>query len=173
MAERTYNVLFICTGNSARSIMAEALLNHWGKGRLRGFSAGTAPRGEVHPLTVKLLRSLDLATPEGMRSKSWDEFARADAPRMDFVFMVCDQAAAAPRPNWPGNPVTAHWGIPDPAAVTGSEEAQWAAFRRAFWELETRVKLFASLPIAGLDRLTLQHRLADIGVSAAQPTEAS
>ncbi|HUH84495.1 MAG TPA: arsenate reductase ArsC [Stellaceae bacterium] len=159
---KTYNVLILCTGNSARSILAEVLINHWGKGRFRGFSAGSHPKGEVHPMALDLLRGLELPT-EGLRSKSWSEFAAPGAPAMDFVFTVCDQAAAETCPVWPGNPITAHWGVPDPAAVTGAEMARRQAFREAFAMLERRIKLFHSLPLEKLDRLALQRRVDDIG----------
>ena len=165
MADRVYNVLFLCTGNSARSILAEALLNHWGRGRFRAFSAGSFPRGQVHPLTLALLDKLGLSLPEA-RSKSWDEFARPDAPAMDFVFTVCDQAAGEVCPIWPGNPVTAHWGVPDPAAVEGSEEARMAAFRQALHLLDARIKLFLALPVATLDRMALQRQADAIGRTA-------
>jgi protein-tyrosine-phosphatase len=159
---KTYNVLILCTGNSARSILAEALINHWGKGRFRGFSAGSHPKGDVHPMALDLLRTLELPSTE-LRSKSWSEFAAPGAPAMDFVFTVCDQAAAETCPVWPGNPITAHWGVPDPAAVTGSEIVRRQAFRDAFAMLERRIKLFLSLPHEKLDRLALQRRVDDIG----------
>jgi arsenate reductase len=157
---RPYNVLFLCTGNSARSILAEALLNHWGKGRFHAYSAGSFPKGQVHPRTLELLTSLKLPT-ESLRSKSWDEFARRDAPAMDFVFTVCDQAAGEVCPIWPGNPVTAHWGISDPAAASG--EAQPRAFRDAYQRLEARIKLFAALPLEKLDRLAAKREADRIG----------
>jgi arsenate reductase len=157
-----YNVLFLCTGNSARSILAESLLHHWGKDRFRAFSAGSFPKGEVHPMALDLLRSLGLPA-EAMRSKSWDEFAAPGAPRMDFVFTVCDQAAGEVCPLWPGTPITAHWGVPDPAAVEGSEPERRNAFRDALRALETRIKLFASMPIEKLDRLARQHMVEEIG----------
>jgi arsenate reductase len=159
---RVYNVLFLCTGNSARSILAEALMNHWGKECFHGYSAGSYPKGAVHPMTLDLLRSLRLPV-EGLRSKSWSEFAREDAPRMDFVFTVCDQAAGEVCPVWPGNPITAHWGVPDPAAVEGSEAEQRAAFRDALRRLDARIKLFASLPVEKLDRLALKREADAIG----------
>jgi len=162
MADGSYNVLFLCTGNSARSILAESIVNHWGQGRIRGFSAGSCPKGAVHPYSLDLLRSLRMPS-EGLRSKSWDEFAAPDARVMDFVFTVCDQAAGAVCPIWPGNPVTAHWGVPDPAAVEGSELEMRNAFRAAFVTLERRIKIFMSLPIAMLDRMTLQRKVMDIG----------
>ncbi|HET9446408.1 MAG TPA: arsenate reductase ArsC [Steroidobacteraceae bacterium] len=162
MIDLPYNVLFLCTGNSARSILAEALINHWGRGRFVGYSAGSAPKGKVHPIAIELLRHMNMPT-EGMRSKSWNEFAKADAPRLDFVFTVCDNAAAEACPVWPGQPLSAHWGVADPAAVEGSETEQWLAFRQAFRELESRIKLFTSLPIRSLDRVKLQERLREIG----------
>jgi protein-tyrosine-phosphatase len=162
MVEKTYNVLFLCTGNSARSILAEALIDHWGRGRFRGWSAGSYPKGQVHPLTLKLLDRLQLSVP-GARSKSWDEFARPGAPVMDFVFTVCDQAAGEVCPVWPGNPVTAHWGVPDPAAVEGAEEERMAAFRDAYRRLEARIKLFVALPLEKLDRLALKRKADEIG----------
>lgn len=157
-----YTVLFLCTGNSARSIMAEALLNHWGEGRFRAFSAGSRPRGEVHPLTLEVLEAGHLPV-AGARSKSWDEFSAAGAPKLDFVFTVCGNAAKESCPFWPGQPLTAHWGVDDPAAAAGSREERLRAFRRALRELDARIKLFTSLPIASLDRLALQERLREIG----------
>jgi len=157
-----YNVLFLCTGNSARSVLAEVLLRHWGKGRFRAYSAGSFPKGEVHPLTLDLLERLRLPT-EGLRSKSWDEFAGPGAPVMDFVFTVCDQAAGEICPVWPGHPVTAHWGAPDPAAAVGSAAERQRAYREALHILESRIKLFVALPIDKLDRLMLQRRVDDIG----------
>jgi arsenate reductase len=162
MSEAPYNVLFLCTGNSARSILGEQLISHWGRGRFRGFSAGSHPRGQVHPIALALLEHMKLPT-AGLRSKSWNEFAQPDAPRLDFVFTVCDDAAAEACPVWPGQPMTAHWGVVDPAAVRGPETQQWLAFRRAFLELENRIKIFTSLPLDSLDRLKLQERLDAIG----------
>lgn len=162
MPEQTFNVLFLCTGNSARSIMAECALNRWGKGRLRGFSAGSHPTGAVHPLTLELLRELGYEA-AGLRSKSWDEFARPGSPRLDFVFTVCDRAAGEVCPLWPGQPITAHWGVSDPAAFAGSDEDKRRFFRRIYFELETRIKLFTSLRVESLDRMTLQRRVAEIG----------
>lgn len=162
MADYPYNVLFLCTGNSARSIFAEALINQWGKGKFKGFSAGSHPRGEIHPIALALLQQMRLST-EGLRSKSWDEFARPGAPPLDFVFTVCDRAAGEVCPVWPGQPMTAHWGVEDPAAVEGSETAQWVAFREAFRVLDTRIKLFTSLAVASLDRIRLQRKLNEIG----------
>jgi arsenate reductase len=157
-----FNVLFLCTGNSARSILAESLLNHWGAGLFRAFSAGSHPKGAVHPIALELLRHLRMPA-EGLRSKSWDEFAAPGAPRLDFVFTVCDRAAAEACPVWPGQPMTAHWGVADPAAVEGSERERWLAFRTAFRELENRIRVFVSLPIASLGRIRLQERLDEIG----------
>jgi protein-tyrosine-phosphatase len=162
MSGRAYNVLFLCTGNSARSILAEALVNHWGKGRFRGFSAGSFPKGTVHPLSLELLRAVDLPT-DGLRSKSWEEFARPGAPNMDLIFTVCDQAAGEVCPIWPGHPVTAHWGVPDPAAVEGTDAQRLAAFRDAYHRLEARIKLFTALPIEKLDRLAVQRQVDAIG----------
>jgi arsenate reductase (thioredoxin) len=164
MADRPYHVLFLCTGNSARSILAEVILNHRGAGRFRAFSAGSRPVGRVNPLAVAVLSEARMAT-EGLRSKSWDEFAAPGAPPLDFVFTVCDSAAGETCPLWPGQPVTAHWGLPDPAAVTGSDQERTKAFRDTFVALERRISLFTSLPISGLDQLTLSRRVAEIGRS--------
>jgi len=160
--DRPYHVLFLCTGNSARSILAESLMNHLGQGKFVGLSAGSFPKGQPHPIALGLLEHLKLPV-EGLRSKSWDEFAAPGAPTLDFVFTVCDNAAGEACPIWPGQPVTAHWGIPDPAAVEGSEAEKWVAFREAFATLEKRIKLFLSLPIASLDRMRLETRLREIG----------
>jgi arsenate reductase (thioredoxin) len=164
--ERTYNVLFLCTGNSARSILAESLLSHWGNGRFRAFSAGSFPKGQVHPLAIDLLIRTNLPS-EGFRSKSWDEFAAPGAPPIDFIFTVCDNAAGEACPIWPGKPLTAPWGIDDPAATEGSDADKAFAFRKALKELETRVKLFVQLPIASLDQIALREKLRAIGQ---QPT---
>ena len=164
MSEQPFNVLFLCSGNSARSIIAESLLNHWGRGRFAGFSAGSDPKDDVHPMTLELLSSMNVPT-EGLRTKSWDEFASPGAPEMDFVFTVCDDAADEVCPVWLGQPMTAHWGIADPAAVRGTEKEQRAAFRTAFSELDSRIKLFTSLPIRTLDRIKLQEHLHAIGRS--------
>lgn len=161
MGERPYNVLFLCTGNSARSILAEALLNHWGKGRFRAFSAGSFPKGQVHPLAIELLQWTNLPT-QGLRSKSWDEFAAPDAPPIDFVITVCDNAAGEACPVWPGKPMTAHWGVADPAAVEGDAE-KGGAFRKALAELEARIKLFVNIPIESLDRKALEQAVRGIG----------
>jgi protein-tyrosine-phosphatase len=157
-----YNVLFLCTGNSARSILAEALIDHWGKGRFKGYSAGSFPKGAVHPLALDVLERLHLPT-RGLRSKSWNEFARPGAPVMDFVFTVCDQAAGELCPVWPGKPVTSHWGVPDPAALQGRDAGQRRAFREAYVVLENRIKLFVALPIEKLDRLAIQRSVDEIG----------
>ncbi len=162
MAERIYNVLFLCTGNSARSIMAEALINHRGRGRFRGFSAGSHPKSAVHPIALLLLRELKLPT-EGLRSKSWDEFAAPGAPPLDFVFTVCDNAAGEVCPYWPGQPVTAHWGVPDPGAVEGSDTEKMMAFREACRLLDHRIELFTSLSFSSVDRTQLKERLDAIG----------
>ena len=157
-----YRVLFLCTGNSARSIMAECAMNRWGAGKLVAFSAGSHPRGQVHPVALELLQQLGYST-EGLRSKSWDEFARPESPRLDFVFTVCDTAAGESCPFWPGQPMTAHWGVEDPAAFVGPLDAQMRLFTRIYFELETRIKIFASLRLDDLDSLTLQRRLDEIG----------
>lgn len=145
---KPYHVLFLCTGNSARSILAESLINHWGAGKFVGLSAGSHPKGQVHPIALQMLAQLNLPT-EGLRSKSWDEFAAPGAPALDFVFTVCDDAVGETCPVWPGQPITAHWGLPDPAAVEGSEAEQWAAFRETFRALERRIKVFVSLKKPG------------------------
>jgi arsenate reductase len=156
------NVLFLCTGNSARSILAEGYLNSAGRGRFAAYSAGSHPAGKVNPFALELLRKSRIPT-EGMRSKSWDEFAVSGAPKIDFVFTVCDSAAGEVCPIWPGQPITAHWGIDDPAAVTGSDEIKRKAFLKAFTELSTRINLFMALPLEKLDRLLLQKKLSEIG----------
>ena len=162
MSARVYNVLFLCTGNSARSILAEVMLNTMGGRRFRAYSAGSHPKGEVNPFALELLRKNRMPT-EGLRSKSWDEFAGPGAPALDFVFTVCDQAAGEVCPVWPGQPMTAHWGIADPAAVEGADEAKRRAFFKAYSELQHRLSIFSSLPIDRLDRLTLKRRLDEIG----------
>jgi arsenate reductase (thioredoxin) len=169
MTEKTYNVLFLCTGNSARSIIAEVLINHFGRGRFRGYSAGSHPKGAVHPLAFDLLHRRRLSE-DGLRSKSWEEFARPGAPVMDFVFTVCNQAAGEVCPIWPGNPITAHWGVPDPAAVEGTEEERRRAFRDACQQLESRIKLFVALPIDKLDRMALKRGAAEIGRGIVEET---
>jgi arsenate reductase len=168
VTDRPYNVLFLCTGNSARSIIAEALMNYWGRGKFRGLSAGSHPRGAVNPIALDLLKRMNLPT-EGLRSKSWDEFAFPGAEPLDFVFTVCDNAAGEVCPYWPGQPMTAHWGLPDPAAVEGSDTDKWVAFRQAFQALDNRIKIFTSLPLASLDRIKLQERLDAIGKTPTPP----
>jgi arsenate reductase len=164
MADRIYNVLFLCTGNSARSILAEAILNNRGKGRFKAFSAGSHPKGAVHPLALALLKREGLPT-EGLRSKAWDEFARPGAPPLDFVFTVCDNAAGEVCPMWPGQPMTGHWGQSDPAAVEGTDLERTNAFREAFRMLERRIDLFMALPISTLDRLALGNKVRELGKS--------
>ncbi|MBC8023623.1 MAG: arsenate reductase ArsC [Burkholderiales bacterium] len=161
MTDRTYNVLFLCTGNSARSILAEVLMNRAGKDRFRAYSAGSFPAGKVNPFAVEFLRSVDLPT-EGLRSKSWDEFAQPGAPAMDFILTVCDNAAGEVCPIWPGKPVTAHWGVADPAAVQGSDEEKRAAFREAATLLRRRIELLANLPPEKLDAIAIGHELRQI-----------
>jgi arsenate reductase len=162
MPGQIYNVLFLCTGNSARSILAEAILNRDGMGRFKAYSAGSHPKNEVHPYTLDLLNSLNFDTAFA-RSKDWDEFAAPGAPVMDFVFTVCDQAAAEACPVWPGQPMSAHWGVPDPAAVEGNEAEKRLAFSDAFRMLNNRISIFTSLPITSLDSLSLQKQLDEIG----------
>jgi arsenate reductase len=162
MVDKPYNVLFLCTGNSARSVMAECILNRWGHGRFRAYSAGSQPKGRVHPMTLRLLRDYNYRT-DSLRSKSWDEFAKPEAPPLDFVFTVCDGAAEEVCPVWPGQPMTAHWGVEDPAAFVGPEDKTIAFFKRVYSYLDNRIKIFVSLPIASLDRLSLQRRLEAIG----------
>ena len=162
MSDHVYNVLFLCTGNSARSIMAEALLNRAGQGRFRGYSAGSQPKGQVHPFTLDLLRKLNYDV-SNARSKSWLEFSATDAPKLDFVFTVCDDAAAETCPLWPGQPMTTHWGIPDPAAAQGNAAEVRFAFADAFRMLNNRINIFVSLPIKSLDQFTLQKQLDTIG----------
>jgi protein-tyrosine-phosphatase len=162
MADKTYNVLFICTGNSARSILAEALLNHMGDDRFRAYSAGSHPKGAVHPLALHELQSRHVPT-DGLWSKSWEEFAKPGAPEMDFIFTVCDQAAGEVCPVWPGQPMTAHWGTPDPAAVDGPDEAKVRAFLDAAITMKRRLELMLSLPMQSLDSMALQRHVKDIG----------
>jgi arsenate reductase len=159
-----YNVLFLCTGNSARSILAEGILNHKGKGRFTAYSAGSHPAGRVRPEALRQLESAGLST-AGLRSKSWDEFSGPEAPKLDFVFTVCDNAAQEQCPYWPGQPMTAHWGVPDPAAVQGTEEAVARAFRDAFVILDRRIGLFLSLPLNTLEQLAIKHEIDKIGRS--------
>ena len=160
--DRSYNVLFLCTGNSARSILGEAILNKMGNGKFVAYSAGSMPKGDVNPHALALLQRLGFAT-DGLRSKSWDEFAKPGAPQLDFVFTVCDNAANEVCPVWPGQPMTAHWGVPDPAAAEGSETKIAQAFRDAFMALQRRIELFANLPVPSLDRMSLKKRLDEIG----------
>jgi arsenate reductase len=162
MVNKPYNVLFLCTGNSARSIFAEVLTNHWGRGKFQGYSAGSHPKGEVHPAALELLRRRNFPV-EGLQSKSWNEFVNPDASQLDFVFTVCDKAAAEQCPVWPGQPTTVHWGVPDPVDVDGDEQEKMMAFRQAFRELENRIKIFVSLPLDSLDSLKLQQTLNEIG----------
>ncbi len=162
MTEYVYNVLFLCTGNSARSILAECILNREGRGRFRAFSAGSQPKGQVHPFALELLKKMNHPT-AGLRSKSWDEFAQPGAPTLDFVFTVCDNAASEVCPIWPGQPMTAHWGVPDPAAAEGSDAERHLAFADAYRMLSNRISIFTNLPMHSLDRLTLQNRLDEIG----------
>ncbi len=164
MTDRHYNVLFLCTGNSARSVIAEALMNHLGQGRFRAFSAGSHPTGRVNPFALEIVQELGY-TPGDFRSKSWDEFATATAPVLDFVFTVCDNAAGEVCPHWPGQPMTAHWGIEDPAAVEGTDIERRRAFVQAMKHLRRRIDLFLNLPLQSIDALALQHRLDDIGRS--------
>jgi arsenate reductase len=162
MFEQPVNVLFLCTGNSARSIIAEAILNREGRGKFRGYSAGSQPKGQVHPYTLDLLRKLNFDV-SSLRSKAWDEFAKPGAPRIDFVFTVCDEAAEDSCPVWPGKPMLAHWGIPDPAAATGNEAEIRLAFADTFRMLNNRISIFVNLPLESLDHLALQQRLSAIG----------
>lgn len=162
MTDKIYNVLFLCTGNSARSVLAEAIMNRIGSGKFRAFSAGSQPKGEVHPYTLDLLRQLNYDTGFA-RSKDWSEFAEPDAPALDFVFTVCDSAAYEACPVWPGQPMSAHWGVPDPVAATGTEAEKRLAFAEAYRMLNARISAFTSLPLQSIDRMTLQRRLDDIG----------
>jgi arsenate reductase (thioredoxin) len=162
MSEKIYNVLFLCTGNSARSIMAEVILNRAGQGHFRAFSAGSQPKGKIHPYTLDLLRKTHFDV-SGLRSKSWLEFSQADSPKLDFVFTVCDAAAGETCPVWPGQPMTAHWGVADPAAATGTEAEIRYAFADTLRMLNNRINIFVSLPLAKLDRLSLQKKLDEIG----------
>ena len=170
MKDGAYAVLFLCTGNSARSILAEAILNRLGAGRLRAYSAGSHPKGAVHPLAIEVLRERGHET-SGLRSKGWDEFAKAEASSLDFVFSVCDNAAGETCPVWPVHPMTAHWGLVDPAAFPGPEEEQRRLFRRVYAELARRIDLFTRLPIESLDRPRLQARLEEIGKAESAASE--
>lgn len=169
MSKSPYNVLFLCTGNSARSLIAEAIMNREGMGRFRGYSAGSQPKDAPHPFTLELLERLN-HDPSLARSKSWDEFAAAGAPEMDFVFTVCDNAAAETCPLWPGQPMSAHWGVPDPVAVTGNDAEQHLAFSETYRMLNNRISIFVNLPLAELDKVALQKRLDEIGKSGAEET---
>ena len=162
--DRPFNVLFLCTGNSARSIMSEVMMNAMGAPRFRAFSAGSHPTGKVNAFAIELLRKNRLPT-DGLRSKRWDEFARPGAPKLDFVFTVCDSAAGEACPIWPGQPITAHWGVPDPAAIEGTDDEKRRAFFKAFSTLQNRIQLFLNLPLAKLDRVALKNRLKEIGES--------
>jgi len=162
MSDRTYNILFLCTGNSARSVLAEVLMNRLSNGRFQAYSAGSHPAGEVNPFTLELLHSKGFAT-DGLRSKNWDEFAGPNAPAMDFVITVCDKAAGEVCPIWPGQPMTAHWGLPDPAAATGTEVERRLAFSETYRMLRNRIQAFVNLPIASLDRMSLTQKLRAIG----------
>jgi arsenate reductase len=162
MSDKVFNVLFLCTGNSARSVFAECLINRFGRGKFRGFSAGSHPKNAVNPYTIMELERNNYVT-KGLRSKDWEEFSQEGAPVMDFVFTVCDKAAAEVCPIWPGQPMTAHWGISDPAALEGTDLEKKAAFARAFSELQNRVSIFVNLPIESLDKLKLQEKLDEIG----------
>jgi arsenate reductase len=170
MTGPVYNVLFLCTGNSARSILGEALIDKLGEGRFRGFSAGSYPKGEVHPMALDVLQGMGF-DPEGLRSKSWAEFSTPDAPQMHFIFTVCDNAAGETCPVWPGHPMTAHWGIEDPAAIEG--EGQRLAFLEALRQLRRRIELFLSLPIESIDRMSLSNKLQSIGDQQAQAERSS
>jgi arsenate reductase len=169
--QKTFNVLFLCTGNSARSIIAEAILNRIGQGRFRAYSAGSQPKGQVNPRTIELLRNLNHDT-SAFRSKSWTEFAKPGAPKLDFVFTVCDNAAGEACPVWPGQPMTAHWGIPDPAEATGTEAEIALAFKDAYRMLNQRIGIFVALPLASIDKLALQNRLREIGRGAGATAKA-
>jgi arsenate reductase len=168
--DNTYHALFLCTGNSARSIMAEAILNRLGEGRIRAYSAGSYPKGQPHPMALEVLTERGYDT-SGLRSKSWDEFAEQGAPSLDFIFTVCDNAVGEACPIWPGRPMTAHWGVEDPAAFNGPEDKQRELFRRTYVELERRIELFTNLDIESLNRLGLQSRLDEIGKNEVNSTE--
>lgn len=163
MTDKTYNILVLCTGNSARSIMAEALFNTLGKGRFKAYSAGSHPTGKVNPFAVEILQKLNYRT-DSIRSKNWDEFAKADAPNMDFIFTVCDNAAGEVCPVWPGQPLTAHWGFEDPAAAQGTDEDKRKAFEKVFHQIKNRVNLFSSLSLSELDRLAIKQEMDKLGL---------
>ena len=162
MSDTIKNVLFVCTGNSARSIIAEGLMNHFGGNRFRAYSAGSHPKGEVHPMAIDALKHFKLPS-DGFRSKSWEEFAKPDAPQLDFVFTVCDNAAGEMCPVWPGQPMTAHWGLPDPAAVEGTDAVKHKAFNDTVVQMKRRIELMLALPMASLDRMAIQREVRDIG----------
>ena len=171
MSSDIHNVLFLCTGNSARSILAEALMDHWGQGRFKGFSAGSFPKSEPNPLAIKLLSQFGMPTAH-LRSKSWNEFAAPGAPKMDFVFTVCDQAAGESCPVWPGHPITAHWGLPDPAAVEGTEAMRMLAFRQCFAALERRIRIFVDIRLE-MSRRSIEERVREIGRSSDAPEDST
>ncbi|MEM9628306.1 MAG: arsenate reductase ArsC [Pseudomonadota bacterium] len=171
MTDDMYNVLFLCTGNSARSILAECALNRHGIGKFKAYSAGSQPKGEVHPAALKLLRQFNYVT-DHLSSESWDKYAEAGAPDLDFVFTVCDNAAGEVCPIWPGQPMTAHWGVEDPAAFDGPEDKQLQKFKDIYFQLERRIQIFTNLPITSLDKLTLQNRLDSIGRTESDPETA-
>jgi arsenate reductase len=165
MSDKVYNVLFLCTGNSARSIIAEKLLEHWGKGKFKAYSAGTHPTGKVNQFTIQTLKSYGIST-KGLRSKSWDEFAVEGAPQLDFVITVCDKAAGEVCPHWPGQPMTAHWGVEDPAAVEGTDVVKLVAFRMVSNALQNRIKIFTALPFNKIDKMKIQEEINTIGKSS-------
>ncbi len=167
MSSNVYTALFLCTGNSARSIMAECALNRHGQGKFKAYSAGSQPKGDVHPVALRLLCQFNYPT-DGLRSKSWDEFATRYSPKLDFIFTVCDNAAGEICPVWPGQPMTAHWGVEDPAVFVGPENQQLAKFRDIYFQLERRVQILVNLPIASLDKLSLQDRLTETGRSMSE-----
>lgn len=171
MTDKVFNVLFLCTGNSARSIIAECVLNRLGRDRFKAYSAGSHPKGQIHPYALDLLEKVNFVT-DGLRSKSWDEFAAPGAPSLDFVFTLCDEAAAEQCPVWPGQPMTAHWGLPDPVVAEGNEIERRLAFADALRMLNNRISIFVSLPVKSLDKLSLQRRLDEIGRTTAQPQSA-
>jgi arsenate reductase len=172
MSDRVYNVLFLCTGNSARSILGEAILNHVGQGRFHAYSAGSTPKGTVHPMTLETLAKVGIPV-DGLRSKAWDEFAVSGAPKMDFIFTVCDNAAGETCPIWPGRPMMAHWGIADPAAAIGPEFKQRAAFEDALHFLRNRIGVFINLPLASINRMALNSKLEGIGAMDGSTTKSS
>ena len=172
MADKIFNVLFVCTGNSARSIMAECIMNREGLGKFKGFSAGSSPKGEVHPYALDLLKTLNYKT-DDLRSKDWTEFTQPGAPELDFVFTMCDSAANEPCPVYPGQPMSAHWGLPDPAAATGNEALRRTAFADAYRMINNRVSIFANLPLTSLDKLSLKKHLEEIGQAQPEAKESA